>query len=213
MRNMKGGLVILVQITLLGVPAVASEPAPVTLHALLEEFNRMPGLEAGFREEKRIALLAAPLVSEGTLHFAPPARLARHTRTPESSSVLIDGRRLIFGDARAREEIDLDTNPIVRDYVNSFLLILKGDQVTLARTWRIDLSGDAGKWTMTLSPITEPIRTTIREMILEGSGTILKWVKVVETTGDETITTFSEVNPARRYSPDEVDRIFRIPPL
>ncbi len=205
-------LFILIGIAPLAVHAVASESPTVELEELLERFKQMPGLEARFREEKQIALLAAPLISEGVLHFAPPARLARHTLTPEKSSLLFDGRTLSFGDGRMRQEVDLEANPVARDYVNSFLLILEGDREALLRSWRIELSGRAEAWEMTLRPLSEQVRKTIREMILGGSGAVVQRMKIVETTDDETVTTFSHVNTARRYSQAEIDRLFRIPP-
>lgn len=191
---------------------VAFEPQPQALDTLLEKFRQMPGLEARFREEKRIALLAIPLVSEGRLYFARPARLARHTLAPEKSSVLIDGRTLSFGDGQTREEVDLEANPVVRDFVSSFPLILEGDGEALLKTWKIEISGSLESWEMTLQPTSEPIKKTIREMNLRGKGAVIEWMKVVETTGDETITTFSEINPLRRFSETEIDRIFRLPP-
>ena len=65
---------------------VAFEPQPQALDALLQKFRQMPGLEPRFREAKRIALLAVPLITEGWLYFAPPARLGRHTLAPEKST-------------------------------------------------------------------------------------------------------------------------------
>jgi hypothetical protein len=191
---------------------IASEPHPLTLDALLERFKQMPGLEARFREEKRIALLAAPLISEGMLYFAPPARLARHTLEPARSSILIDGRTLSFGDEQTHEEVDLEANPAVRDYVDSFLMILDGDQEALVKKWRIGISGEAETWQMTLLPLSEPVKKTIRDMTFRGKGAVIQWMKIVETTGDETVTVFSQVNPTRRYSQMEIDRLFRIPP-
>jgi hypothetical protein len=190
----------------------ASEPQPLTLDALLEKFKQMPGLEAHFREEKRITLLAAPLVSEGLLYFAPPARLARHTFGPEKSIFLIDGRTLSFGDEQTREEVDLDANPAVRDHVDSLLMILAGDRDSIVRKWRIEISGQVESWEITLQPTSEPLKKTIREMTLRGKGVVVQWMRVVETTGDETVTRFSQVNPTRRFSQAEADRLFRIPP-
>ncbi len=57
---------------------VAPVVAPMTLDQLLARFAGMSGLSAKFREEKRMALLAAPLVNEGILYFAPKGRLAAH---------------------------------------------------------------------------------------------------------------------------------------
>jgi hypothetical protein len=191
---------------------VASDPHSLTLDSLLGRFRQMPGLEAHFREEKRISLLAVPLVSEGMLYFAPPARLARHTLAPEKSSILIDGRTLSFGDEQGREEVDLDANPVVRDYVDSFRMILDGNREALVEKWRIKVSGQAESWEITLQPMSELVKKSIREMILRGRGAVIQWMKIVETTGDETVTSFSQVDPTRRFSQKEIDRLFRIPP-
>lgn len=187
------------------------QPA-LTIDALMARFGKMPGLEARFHEEKTISLLALPLVSEGTLHFAPPARLVRHTLGPDGMTLLIDGDTLSFGDESDQEQIDLDANPAVRDYVESFLRLLKGDREELDRLWRMELTGRTDAWRLTLHPIIESIRRTLRSMTFEGRGSRIERMVIVETTGDESVTTFSEINPERSYNPAELERIFRILP-
>ena len=81
--------------------AAAPAAAAMTLDQLLARFAGMSGLSARFREEKRMALLAAPLVNEGTLYFAPKGRLARHITTPAPATVLIDEGSLRYADAAA----------------------------------------------------------------------------------------------------------------
>jgi outer membrane lipoprotein-sorting protein len=190
--------------------APASATAP-TIESLLADFHKLPGLSAKFREEKTIALLAAPLVSEGTIDFAPPARLARRITSPSESTVLVDGATLSFWDGKSVEHIDLDTNPMVRLYVDSFVHLLDGDMKSLSASWKIDLVPAKSGWEIVLVPTAAPIAKTIREMRLRGHGTILEWMKLVETTGDETVTTFSDVNTARHYSDADLKRIFTLP--
>ena len=72
---MRGLVVLFATLSTLTGPASIAGTGEPTVETLLAEFSHMPGLEARFREEKRIALLVLPLVSEGTIHFAPPARL------------------------------------------------------------------------------------------------------------------------------------------
>ena len=102
--------------------AAGSARAEVTITRaeLLERFRKVPGLYARFREEKRIALLVDPLVSEGTLHFVPPERLAKHVLQPAKSSVLIDGGVLRF----RRGQTYLFSTAISSGFVwNSFLYL------------------------------------------------------------------------------------------
>ena len=83
----------LLAVLLLASPSLAQDgpkeaPQEETLETLLARFSKIPGLSAKFREEKHMTLLARPLVNEGTLHFAPPHRVARHVTKPSLSSVL-----------------------------------------------------------------------------------------------------------------------------
>ena len=74
--------------------AKANAKAPANVDALLAGLSKAPGLYAHFREEKHITLLQAPLVSEGSIYFAPPSRFARHTEKPIKSVMIIDGNQL-----------------------------------------------------------------------------------------------------------------------
>ena len=81
-------------------------------------------------------MFAAPLVSEGKIHFAPPNKLARHQSSPGKASVVVDGKRLRFGDDVGKDDIDLASNPVVAVFVDSFLQVLAGDADALQSTTR-----------------------------------------------------------------------------
>ena len=60
-------------------PTASRNPTPIALEELMGRLAESGGVRARFRETKHLSLLTAPLVSEGTLYFAPPDRFARHT--------------------------------------------------------------------------------------------------------------------------------------
>jgi len=182
-----------------------------TLDGLLARFRALPGLEAHFREEKRMSLLAAPLVSEGTLNFAPPDRLVRRTTSPAASTLLIDKGALRFGDASGSDSIPLDSNPVVRLFVDSFLKILEGDRAALEKIFTIELRHRGAGWELRLKPRLEPMTGVIDRIVVHGAGIVLSKMVIEEPGGDETITTFTAVDPARRYSAEELTRLFRVP--
>ena len=183
----------------------------VTLDGLLAEFAAMPGLRAGFREEKRIALLEEPLVSEGTLHFAPPGRLARHVTAPSPSSVVIDGDRLLFGDAKGTRELDLAARPPVRAFVDAFVKLLAGDRPALERLFSAELTPqEKGAWRLVLRPRASPLKVVFDRLEAEGTGVVLSRLGVFERSGDSTETTFHDVDATRAYTPDELARLFRV---
>lgn len=193
----------------------------VTLDGLLAEFAAMPGLRATFREEKRLALLEAPLVSEGTLHFAPPGRLARHVTSPSPSSVVIDGDRLVFGDAKGSRELDLAARPPVRAFVDAFVKLLAGDRPGLERLFAVELvageerqpaRASGAAWRLGLRPRASPLKDVFDRLEAEGTGVVLARLGVFERSGDATETTFRDVDAARAYSKDELERVFRVQP-
>lgn len=212
---------------LVAAPARAQAPAPVvatatatapTLETILARFAAMSGLSAKFREEKRIALLAAPLVNEGVLYFAPTARLARHITAPAPATVLIDAGTLRFADAGGSESLQLDQNPVVKLFVDSFVRIFAGDRAALDRMYTMELvilpAGADGlpRWNLKLRPRVAPMTQVIDRLELTGRDVVLETMVVVEVGGDETITTFSEVDANRRFTPEELTKLFSLPP-
>jgi hypothetical protein len=187
----------------------------ITLDSLLIRFRASPGLFANYREEKRIALLADPLVSEGTVHYAPPQQIARHARTPTRSSVVFDGKTLRFGDGTGEQRIDVGTAPVARAFIESFLGVLAGDGARLERTFVVDFrAGDAAhpgeRWELSLIPRASALLAILSEVRFAGDGAIVSQLRIREASGDEGVTTFFDVDAAHRYSAAEEARVFRV---
>ena len=62
-----------------------------------------------------------------------------------------------------------------------------------------------------LTPLTAPLRDAIAAVQVRGRGRILSELRVREASGDETVTQFRDVNPARTFSERERDELFRLP--
>jgi Outer membrane lipoprotein carrier protein LolA len=187
----------------------------ITLDSLLSRFRASPGLFARYREEKRIALLAEPLVSEGTVHYAPPRRIARHARTPSPSSVVFDGKTLRFGDETGQQQIDVRAAPVAQAFIESFVGVLAGDGAQLERAFVVELrAGDAAhpgeRWDLSLVPRAPALLAILSEVRFAGDGPIVSQLRVREASGDEGVTTFFDVDPAHRYSAAEEARVFRV---
>ena len=182
------------------------------VNALFAAFSKSPGLSAHFREEKKLAMLDKPLVNEGTIHFAPPGRLARHTTRPVESTLLIDGSKLQFGDAEGQQSVDLAANPVARLFVDSFVKLLAGDRAGLEKIFTMKFTpGSAEAWRLVLVPQVAPMDKVIKELDLHGAGLIVHDVDVRETSGDVTHTTFSDVDVNHHYDAAEAARVFRLP--
>ncbi len=191
-------------------PAPVSAQA-VTLESLLDAFSALPGLEARFREEKRIALLAVPVRSEGRIWFAHPDRLMRRVTSPEASAALIDAGQLRMRAGGRTEELSIDENPVLRGFVESFRAVLGGNRQTLERFYRAVLTpGDDDAWELRLTPRDEALRGFVREIRMRGHGVSIDEMVMVEVNGDQTRTEFFDVDAHRRFSDAEARRVFRI---
>jgi hypothetical protein len=187
------------------------------LQELLARFAAMSGLSAKFREEKRMALLAAPLVNEGVLYFAPKGRLARHITAPAPATVLIDEGSLRYADAGGSETMSLDQNPVLRLFVESFVKIFAGDRAALERMYTLSLTelparaDGVARWSLTLKPRVAPMTQIIVRIEITGHDVTLETMRVIEIGGDETATTFTEVDTKRRFTPQELTTLFTLP--
>ncbi len=192
-------------------PATEAEAKePVSLAALLARFRALPGLEARFHEVKKLTLLKAPLISEGTIHYAPPDRLARQTTRPTASTLIVDAQQVRFVDAEGSQSIPLEGNPVVRLFVDAFLKVLAGDRGALERIFAIGLRPSDRGWAMTLEPRLAPMTEVIERIVLEGRGAVIARLVVREKDGDETVTLFSSVDVERRYTAEEKARVFGV---
>jgi len=179
---------------------------------LLKTFRSVASLRAKFHEEKHMAILAAPLTTEGELYFAAPDRLTRRVTAPSPSTALIEGGRLSFSDGHGSQSISLGDNPVARAFVESFVEILSGDAQGLARTYDLAVTRNGKGWSMQLTPKAAPLNQVLASLELSGSGAVVDRMRLREVGGDETVTTFSAVELGRPFSPDELHRLFTLDP-
>ena len=222
--------------------------APQTASALLTWFRKSPGLQAHFVESKQMALLAAPLRSEGRLYYVAPGLLARHIDKPSRSVVLIEPHRVRMLDGGVWQAIDLKTRPVVRRFVGSFVSLLRGDEAQLRKLYAITYTRvpppaanarptasstarqtGAAKavptaastgastgartaagftWRLLLRPKVAPLNKVVKTLELTGSGLVVRTMRMLENDGDETVTTFSHVDAARRFTATERAALF-----
>jgi outer membrane lipoprotein-sorting protein len=205
-------------IALLGIPAlVGSAPAAamappasaaVTVDELLRGFASMPGLYAEFRQESYFGLLAEPLVDTGTIHFAG-GKLARRTLDPTPSVVVMDGQGIEYSDGNTVERIDLAGKPAIKQFVDAFTRIFAGDRVGLEALYKVEFeAGEGRRWTLRLVPKVAPMNKIIAKVEVVGAELEIATMRVVELSGDETVTHFSKVDTARKYSKADTQRLF-----
>jgi hypothetical protein len=203
-------------------PAEAPERAPADLptrptdaHSLLRALASVDGLEARFVEKKKLALLRAPLRSEGRIYFMRPGHLARFVESPATSVVRIGPDSLEVRDQAGKQQFDLRSRPDIKMFVESFVHVVAGNHEALASTYTLGF--EAGEtpddgWLLTLTPRRKPLSDLVERLEIRGRGYEVATVRVLETRGDSTEIALEAVDPQRRFSAEDRRRFFGLEP-
>jgi len=185
----------------------------VTLEDLAAGLARLPGLEARFREERRFAVLAEPLVNEGSLYFAPPRFLLWRVERPIRSELLLRDREVSVSAEGRTQRIDLASEPLARAFVDGFLLLLSGDVSGIRAAYEVRLEAEPSdeRWRIELLPRAEEARAAITSLEMWGAGSKPEGLALRLTSGDEIRTRFVSIDAARSFSPSELEELFRAP--
>lgn len=204
--------------------SLANEPAPTrplsahTLEEIMEIFSESQGVRARFKEERQLSILTNPIRTEGELFFSPPNRLARHTRLPGQSSLIVDGDRLTLRDETGEQIVSLESSHVARGLVDNFALLLRGDLPALRKMYDVTFysrkspdSPDPGGWVIELEPRDATTRALVERIRITGRSGILSSMDTLETNGDRTVIRFSDVQAGLTFNSEELFIFFSIP--
>lgn len=186
--------------------------ADPSLSQVMESLAKSPGFQADYREIRRLALLTTPLESQGTLYFAPPDRFARHVRSPDPAVLVIEGSRMRSRDALGTDEFDLAASPTAMRAVGQMTRLLRGDLEGMRKDYRVEFASDGDRWQLSLHPKGQILKRVVGVLTLHGVGDRLDEMVTETETGDRVETSFANLDRARRFSSEEIERIFSIGP-
>jgi outer membrane lipoprotein-sorting protein len=179
---------------LVAASAMGAEPAAPgawDLKRLMHELAQVKSARARFVESRQLAILSAPLESSGTLIYAAPGRLEKHTLAPRAESLVLDGDRLTLENKaqNQRRSFALQQYPEIWALVESMRSTLAGDLAALQRYYQVGLDGSESQWRLTLKPVEPGMQKLVGEIRIGGSGNQVGSVEIIETGGDRSVMT------------------------
>lgn len=174
-------------------PALPADP-PLTLEGLMAALARQGPGTVRFTEVKSSALLKAPIESSGTLSYAAPARLEKHTRSPRDERLVVDRDTVVIERAARGErlELRLADYPAVRASIESIRGTLAGDLAALRRHYRVELEGTWSEWRLHLLPSEPELAELVHKVLIGGSGTRVRRIEILEASGDRSVMTIAK---------------------
>ena len=188
----------------------SAEPPLTGIEDLMQALARIGGVQARFREIRYVSLLTSPLESEGMLYFSPPDLLARHITRPGRSSVVVRGSRVALRDETGYQDLPVGSSELAPALIDHLVGLLRGDLPALRARHAIEFRLDGQSWELRLEPKSRVVRSVIDSIRIEGRGNELITMEIVETSGDRTVTSFSEVQKGRTFTPSEIERLFSV---
>lgn len=190
---------LLLILPVLGLPALchAETAATWNVQQLMQDLAQVKEARGTFVESKFLGVLKRPLESSGTLLFRAPGHLEKHTLTPKAESLVLDQGVLTI-DSKARNikrTLVLQEYPSIWAFVESIRSTMAGDLATLQRFYRIELEGDAARWTLTLLPLEQKTRDVVSEIRIGGHGNWVDSIETEEANGDHAQLKVAEKAP------------------
>jgi outer membrane lipoprotein-sorting protein len=147
-----------------------------------------------FTEVKSSALLKAPIESSGTLSYAAPARLEKHTRRPRDERLIVDRETVVIERAARGERVELRLAdyPAVRASIEGIRGTLAGDLAALRRYYRVELEGAWTDWRLHLLPSDPELAELVRKVLVDGRGARVQRIEILEASGDRSVMTIGK---------------------
>ena len=188
-------------------PSQDKPEGSITLEELLQRMRSAPGVITEFRETRTLALLSEPLVTKGLLFFKPPDRMVRRTTVPGHTRMVVDGDAVRFSDIDGAQDMDLASNPVARQLVDSFMVLFNGDAERLRDLYEVDFEGEGARWRLMLRPRRAPLDRLVASLELAGDGPRMERMELIEPDGDSTVTGFGRMDVEHHFGDGPLDAI------
>ena len=191
---------------------VSGEPARGVAIDPVFKLLELQRLGCKFSEEKRVALLARPLKSTGTIYFERDKGIARTTLTPKVQHVVLTKTTLRISTDKKSEEIPLDKSKDLKAFALIFPSVLRGDRAELEKSFTVGLYGsDKDWWALAFTPKTDSMKKLIKRVVVFGKKTDLVSLQIVEASGDTTDTRLTDIQKNASVPDAEIAKAFGAP--
>jgi len=175
------------------VAAETNDPVAWDVQRLMRELAQVKTANARFFERRHLAILTAPLESSGTLVYAAPDRLEKHTLRPRPESLVLERNELTVEskERNQRRTLVLQDYPVIWAFVESIRSTLAGDLPTLSRFYQVGLDGGERRWRLTLKPSEPRMQDVVSEIRISGDRSWINAIEMIETGGDRSVMTIT----------------------
>ena len=163
------------------------------LAALMAQLAQRKGGEARFTEERTVSNLDDTLRASGRLSFQAPDRFARYTEEPRAESMEVQGNQVLLKRGTRTRQMALDAIPELAALADAMRGTLNGDAVALQRHFKTQVSGNAARWVLLLTPLDTRLARSVRQLEIAGTGSEVLSIDLLLVGGDRSLMLISPI--------------------
>lgn len=171
----------------LGLTFGTGASAVLDLAQLMAALSRVERSTVAFEETRHFSVLAVPVVRRGTLSYVRPDQLIMQVVTPFPETIEVVGSQVLVQTPDSRREWNIAGQPVALAWIEAIRASLAGDEATLARLFRIALSGTFAAWEMQLVPADARVAAALRAVTVRGRDAQLLSIEIVDAQGDRIV--------------------------
>ncbi|MGZ9896959.1 outer membrane lipoprotein carrier protein LolA [Shewanella gaetbuli] len=170
--------------------------------------------QGDFSQTRYLAVLKRPLNSAGSFAFSPTQGMIWHQSSPFTTTMIMQGQRLITLDANNQIQQTLtaaNSNPIAAKIPQLMQQLLTGDINALQQSFSLfyQVPTEENLWTLGLMPKDEPLQQALGKLVIQGDHQLKRIVILSpqapqNTTGDITDIIFNNVDHGA-FSPQNLN--------
>lgn len=183
------GFLALLAFTSVAAGAATTRARIDSLQQLMARLATVKQARASFVEKKHLSELAEPLVVRGTLSYRAPDVLTQHIVSPRDERYAIRGQVIYLQRGGEHRQLVLSQYPALWAYIESLRATLAGDIAALRRFYKVDFDTGASGWILHFEPSQAEMQKHVKSIVLHGSGTELRRVRIEQPNGDYSVMT------------------------
>jgi hypothetical protein len=161
-----------------------TQQSPLELTQLMTMLASVEHSSVAFEETRHLAVLTAPIIRRGTMNYVRPNRLEMQVVTPFPEKLEVVGTRVRIATSESTREWDLAAQPVALAWIDALRASLAGDVATLARLFRITLTGTSANWELRLEPQDSRVAASLSSVDLHGRQAQIVSVDIIDRQGD-----------------------------
>jgi len=168
------------------------------LAQLAARSQAIQSLEGHFEQQKTIAVLPVPIVSNGRFSFEQGKQVVWETLVPVQSRLTLTPGGISFADANGEQKTPAQAQQAGAEIVAKiFMGVIAGELDSLQDYFSLSATGTAGDWQIQLVPRSTNLSAYITRIDLRG-GEYTEHLDIAEANGDKTYIVFTTDKVVRK---------------